>query len=94
MLLQELFRRQLSLLRLSKRIQVVAVHAGASLSALRDEMVELSNGCVCCTLREDMLEEIVRCCLCDSFVCCTNCDKLYDVFLLSGLLVRVALITA
>ncbi len=33
---------------------------GATLSTINDEMVEMSNGCICCTLREDMLKEIVR----------------------------------
>jgi G3E family GTPase len=32
----------------------------AQLSRTDERMVELSNGCICCTLREDLLEEIAR----------------------------------
>jgi len=35
----------------------------ASLSRQTDTLVELSNGCICCTLRQDLLEEVARLCL-------------------------------
>ena len=36
------------------------VRDGASLDRAREQIVEMSNGCICCTLREDLLLEVAQ----------------------------------
>ncbi|QKZ07528.1 zinc metallochaperone GTPase ZigA [Pseudomonas eucalypticola] len=41
-------------------IDGTAVQRDVSLNRAEEKLVEMSNGCICCTLREDLLEEVAR----------------------------------
>src|ERR1700759_1068298 len=41
-------------------IDAALVRDAAELSHVEEQLVEMSNGCICCTLRDDLLAEIQR----------------------------------
>jgi len=49
-------------------------NGGANLSRTDEALVELSNGCICCTLRDDLLQEVAR----------LAADGRYDCLLIEG----------
>ncbi|MCX4471357.1 GTP-binding protein [Micromonospora sp. NBC_01655] len=41
-------------------IDAALVRDGGTLSRTEERLVELTNGCICCTLRDDLLDEVAR----------------------------------
>ncbi|HEY0203364.1 MAG TPA: GTP-binding protein, partial [Acetobacteraceae bacterium] len=41
-------------------IDAATVASEGGLSRTEERLVEMSNGCICCTLREDLMQEVAR----------------------------------
>ena len=48
-------------------IDSAIVQSDVSLNRSEEKLVEMSNGCICCTLREDLLEEVTKLAQADRF---------------------------
>lgn len=41
-------------------VDAMLVKTGADIRVGKDEMVEMQNGCICCTLRDDLIENVTK----------------------------------
>ncbi|MCB0970159.1 MAG: GTP-binding protein, partial [Acidimicrobiales bacterium] len=48
-------------------IDASMVRDGAALDRTEERLVEMTNGCICCTLRGDLLDEVARLARADRF---------------------------